>query len=226
MEYGDAQIIDRVLGGDIALFEILIRRNNPFLYKIGRSYGYNHQDTQDLMQDSFVDAFKSLSQFEGRSSFKTWIIRVMLNNCFRRRQKFSVKNEIVREIAEDSRPMFSGSDNENAYKMVVNEELRSVIERALIHMPLDYRMTFSLREVNGLNVAETAEVLGISQANVKVRLNRAKAMLRKEIEKEYLPQDIFEFNLVYCSAILTNVSQVVDIQLQSEVVRCNIKLMN
>jgi RNA polymerase sigma-70 factor (ECF subfamily) len=212
MEYADAQIIDRVLGGDIALFEILIRRNNPFLYKIGRSYGYNHQDTQDLMQDSFVDAFKSLSQFEGRSSFKTWIIRVMLNNCFRRRQKFSVKNEIVREIAEDSRPMFSGSDNENAYKMVVNEELRSVIERALIHIPLDYRMTFSLREVNGLNVAETAEVLGISQANVKVRLNRAKAMLRKEIEKEYLPQDIFEFNLVYCNAIVDNVMRAISAQ--------------
>jgi RNA polymerase sigma-70 factor (ECF subfamily) len=212
MEYADAQIIDRVLGGDIALFEILIRRNNPFLYKIGRSYGYNHQDTQDLMQDSFVDAFKSLSQFEGRSSFKTWIIKVMLNNCFRRRQKFSVKNEIVREIAEDSRPMFSGSDNENAYKMVVNEELRSVIERALIHIPLDYRMTFSLREVNGLNVAETAEVLGISQANVKVRLNRAKAMLRKEIEKEYLPQDIFEFNLVYCNAIVDNVMRAISAQ--------------
>jgi RNA polymerase sigma-70 factor (ECF subfamily) len=136
----------------------------------------------------------------------------MLNNCFRRRQKFSVKNEIVREIAEDSRPMFSGSDNENAYKMVVNEELRSVIERALIHIPLDYRMTFSLREVNGLNVAETAEVLGISQANVKVRLNRAKAMLRKEIEKEYLPQDIFEFNLVYCNAIVDNVMRAISAQ--------------
>jgi RNA polymerase sigma-70 factor (ECF subfamily) len=96
--------------------------------------------------------------------------------------------------------------------MVVNEELRSVIERALIHIPLDYRMTFSLREVNGLNVAETAEVLGISQANVKVRLNRAKAMLRKEIEKEYLPQDIFEFNLVYCNAIVDNVMRAISAQ--------------
>lgn len=209
MEYSDAKIIEKILDGEIALFEILIRRNNPFLYKTGRSYGYNHEDTQDLMQDSFVDAYKSLSKFEGRSTFKTWIIRIMLNNCFRRRQKFSSKNEIVRIVEEDSTPMFSATDKENAYKMVINEELRSVIEQALNQIPLDYRIVFSLREVNGLDTAQTAEILNITEANVKVRLNRAKGMLRKEIEKEYLPQDIFEFNLVYCNSIVDKVMKAI-----------------
>lgn len=209
MEYSDAKIIEKILDGEIALFEILIRRNNPFLYKTGRSYGYNHGDTQDLMQDSFVDAYKNLSKFEGRSTFKTWIIRIMLNNCFRRRQKFSFKNEIVRMVEEDSTPMFSTTDKENAYKMVINEELRSVIERALDQIPLDYRMVFSLREANGLDIAETAEILNITQANVKVRLNRAKGMLRKAIEKEYLPQDIFEFNLIYCDSIVDKVMKAI-----------------
>jgi RNA polymerase sigma-70 factor (ECF subfamily) len=68
-----------------------------------------------------------------------------------------------------------------------------------------YRLVFTLREVNGLNVAETADTLNISEANVKVRLNRAKTMLRKEVEKSYSAEDIFEFNLVYCDAMVQRV---------------------
>lgn len=70
---------------------------------------------------------------------------------------------------------------------------------------MDYRLVFTLREVNGLNVAETADALNISETNVKVRLNRAKTMLRKEVEKSYSAEDIFEFNLVYCDAMVQRV---------------------
>src|SRR5205809_4217146 len=97
-QYTDTEIIQQILEGDLALFEILIRRNNAALYKIGRSYNYNHQDTQDLMQDSFVDAYSNLKKFEQRSSFKTWIIKIMLNNCYRKKQKSSYKNEVSHEI--------------------------------------------------------------------------------------------------------------------------------
>jgi RNA polymerase sigma-70 factor (ECF subfamily) len=203
-QYTDLQIIENILGGEIALFEILIRRNNPFLYKAGRTYNYNHEDTQDLMQETFIDAYKNLSKFENRSSFKTWIIKIMLNHCFRKRQKFSFKNEIVKEINDNSEPMFTNSHSDTN-KVVVNRELSYVIENALGTVPFDYRIVFSLREINGLNVAETAEALDISEANVKVRLNRAKAMLKKEIEKSYAAEDIFEFNLIYCSAMVDKV---------------------
>lgn len=86
-QYTDAKIIENILSGEIAQYEIFIRRNNPFLYKVGRSYNYNHEDTQDLMQESFIDAYKNLSKFENRSSFKSWIIKIMLNHCFRKKQK-------------------------------------------------------------------------------------------------------------------------------------------
>jgi len=204
-QYSDAEIIQKILEGEFALFEILIRRNNPFLYKTGRSYNYNHEDTQDLMQDSFIDAYTGLKNFEHRSSFKTWIIKIMLNNCFRKKQRAAFKNEVADEITDKSIPMFSGEQYPDANKTVVNRELNIVIEHALQQMPLDYRMVFSLREINGLKVAETAAVLNISEANVKVRLNRAKSMLRKEIERSYSPEDIFEFNLRYCDAITNNV---------------------
>lgn len=201
----EVELINRILKGDKPLYEIIVRRFNSPLYKVGRSYNYNHEDTQDLMQDTYVDAFKNLSQFEQRSNFKTWIIRIMLNNCYRKKQKSSYKNELANEtINENAAPMFSNSNN-NTQKEIHSCELGYIIETLLSKLPEDYRMVFSLREINGLNVAETAEMLSISEANVKVRLNRAKTMLRSEIESTYSASELFEFNLIYCDAMVENV---------------------
>jgi RNA polymerase sigma-70 factor (ECF subfamily) len=203
-KYTEQEIIERVLGGEKAIYEILVRRFNPYLYKIGRSYNYAHEDTQDLMQETFVDAYKNLLQFEGRSSFKTWIIRIMMNNCYRKREKLSYKNEIAQGVNDNSKPMFSNSKNDT-FKIIQNHELGHIIEDALGRIPEDYRMVFSLREITGLHTSETANLLNITEANVKVRLNRAKTMLRSEIEKKYSAKELFEFNLIYCDAIVQNV---------------------
>jgi RNA polymerase sigma-70 factor (ECF subfamily) len=206
-QYTEKDIIQKILDGEFSLFEILIRRYNSFLYKTGRSYNFSHEDTQDLMQDTFIDAYTNLGKFEHRASFKTWIIKIMLNNCFRKKQKHSFRNEVANEINDKSIPMFSNSPHSDANKTVTNRELSFIIGNALQHLPLDYRIVFSLREMNGLNILETSEALNISEANVKVRLNRAKSMLRKEIEKSYSAEDIFEFNAVYCDAITEKVMQ-------------------
>ena len=86
-ELAEAEIIERIVEGDKSLYEIIVRRFNPFLYKIGRSYNYSHEDTQDLMQDTFIDAYKNLAHFKGGSTFKTWITRIMMNNCFHKKEK-------------------------------------------------------------------------------------------------------------------------------------------
>ncbi len=86
----------------------------------------------------------------------------------------------------------------------MDRELKHVLENAIEKIP-DYRMVFALREMNGLSTAETAEALDITEANVKVRLNRAKHMLRKMVENMYSPDDLFEFNLVYCDNIVERV---------------------
>jgi len=156
------------------------------------------------MQETFIDAYKSLLQFEGRADFKTWIIRIMMNNCYRKREKASFKNEIMQDANEYSTPMFSNKNND-IDKIIQNRELRHIIENALRKIPFDYRMVFSLREITGLNVSETAEMLGISETNVKVRLNRAKTMLRRDIENDYSANELFEFNLIYCDPMVENV---------------------
>ncbi len=201
----EPEIIERILKGEKPLYEIIVRRFNPYLYKIGRSYNYNHEDTQDLMQDTYVDAFKCLSQFEQRANFKTWLFRIMLNNCYRKREKFNFRNEVAQaEINENSNPMFSKSNND-VNKQIHSRELGRIIEESLNKIPEDYRLVFSLREMTGLNVAETAKLLKISETNVKVRLNRAKSMLRTEITKSYAADEIYEFNLIYCHKLTEEV---------------------
>jgi RNA polymerase sigma-70 factor (ECF subfamily) len=204
-KYSDLEIIQKINDGDAKLFEILIRRYNPFLYKIGRTYRYNHQDTEDLMQDAYINTFFSLKKFEHRSSFKTWITRIMLNLCYQRKHKLSFKNEITGDDIQNEKSNIMFHQSTNNEKITVNKELGRVLENAIHEIPEDYRIVFSLRELNGLSVAETAEALDISQGNVKVRLNRAKAMLQKEIKKMYSPEEIFEFNLIYCDGMVDRV---------------------
>jgi RNA polymerase sigma factor (sigma-70 family) len=203
-QYADKDVIEQILSGNSAWYEILIRRYNPFLYKIGRSYGFNHQDTQDLMQDTFISSYVKLTQFENRSTLKTWLIRIMLNQCYHKASKHGYQKEQPAEISDNhnSVHMFLKSNHSDTGKSVINHELSKVIEASLEKLSEDYRITFALRELTGLSVDETAELMNTTPSNVKVRLNRAKMMLRKEIEKTYTPEDIYEFNLIYCDKIV------------------------
>lgn len=203
--FTDAEIIEKILRGEIRLYELLIRRCNPFLYRIGRSWNYTHHDTEDLMQETYVSAFYSLRNFEKRSSFKTWITRIMFNNCYHKKQKRSFRNETLSEEPALEKALPASTSYKPTETMMFNKELGRVLENALSHIPEDYRLIFTLRELNGFSVAETASVAAISETNVKVRLNRAKHMLRSEIEKIYTPADIYEFNLVYCDRMVDRV---------------------
>ncbi|MFZ1799407.1 MAG: sigma-70 family RNA polymerase sigma factor [Chitinophagaceae bacterium] len=204
-QYTDPEIIRKINEGEIKLFEVLIRRYDPFLYKIGRSYTYNHADTEDLMQDTYIDAYCNLEKFEFRSAFKTWLTRIMINQCYKKRNKSSFKNEIDGFDIENDQSTIMLQHSNNNEKIAVNKELGHVLENAIHEIPENYRIVFTLRELNGLSVAETAETLDISESNVKVRLNRAKGMLQKEIKKLYSPQEIFEFNLIYCDVMVNRV---------------------
>jgi RNA polymerase sigma-70 factor (ECF subfamily) len=206
-QYSDLEVIHKIMEGDVKLFEILIRRYNSFLYRIGRTYRYNHEDTEDLMQDAYINAYSNLKKFENRASFKTWLTRIMLNLCYQKKHKLSFKNEINGDGIQDEKSSILFHHSTNNEKIAMNKELGRVLENAIHEIPEDYRVVFSLRELNGLSVTETAQALDISESNVKVRLNRAKAMLRTEIKKMYSPQEIFEFNLVYCDGMVNRVME-------------------
>lgn len=204
MQMTDEEIIQRILNGEKSLYELIVRKYNPYLYKIGRVYNYNHEDTEDLMQDTYVDAYKNLSTFQERASFKTWLVRIMMNNCYRKNKKLSYKNDVGEDAASDTKLHALNTTNDT-HTMVENREIGYAIERALLQIPEEYRMVFTLREMNGLNTSETAELLSISESNVKTRLTRSKTMLRDVIAKSYDANQLYAFNLVYCDAMVDRV---------------------
>ncbi len=196
----DGKVIEKIIEGDPAIFEILIRRYNQALYKIGRMYGFNHQDTEDLMQDTHVSAYMQLAAFENRSSYKTWISRIMINKCLYKLKYGYSRKEISSELKEESN--FANLQSEQS---MLNRELSTMLEKSLDSIPLIYRSVFVLREIEGYSVAETAELTGISGINVKVRLNRAKSLLQKQLEQFYSSGDIYSFNLIYCDKMVERV---------------------
>jgi RNA polymerase sigma-70 factor (ECF subfamily) len=201
----EEEIIRKILDGEMALFEILIRRYNSILYKIARSYDFNHEEAQDLLQETHILAYQNLKKFESRSSYKTWIAKIMVNKCLYKLSYGSSKYEISHQVSdENSQPMFS-SKKQNTEHDVLNKELSHILEKSLEKIPVHYRTVFILREVEGLTVAETAEMLSLTPVNVKVRLNRAKNLLQKELERYYSKTQLYDFNLIYCDSVVKNV---------------------
>lgn len=199
----EPEIISRVMSGEIELYEKIIRRYNGYLYKVGRSYGFGHADVEDMMQETYVNTYINLGKFKNRSTFKTWIVRIMLNRCYHKRRKASSKKELsLQNINGESFDNTIRDTDKNLNKTVQNNELKKVLEDAIHGIPVDYRMVFTLRELNGMSVREISEVMNISESNVKVRFHRSKAMLQDEIKKTYSPEEIFEFNLIYCDKMV------------------------
>lgn len=204
---GDDELIARVIDGETPLYEILIRRYNPLLYKIARSHGLNHQDAEDMMQEAHVSAFFELKNFKGLSSYKTWLTRILLHKCYHKLHYGSLKFELPEDDLQTTirDATMTGYNKNTTEKIVINKELGLLLEQSLQQLPLHYRQVFVLREIEQFSVAETAEMLELTPTNVKVRLNRAKALLQKQLEHYYSTAEIYEFNLVYCDAIVARI---------------------
>lgn len=205
-QWSDVDIVNHVLSGDIDAYAHLVRRYDGYLYKIGRSYGFEHADVEDLMQETFVKAYTHLKGYEGRAQVKTWLVKIMLHECYHRAHKKSYVNEKAasENIEEEAKTLFHNR-SENALKELQNEELGHIIENSVKAMDEKYRSVFTMREIMGLSTAETAEILHISESNVKTRLSRAKDLLRTIMRNNYSLTELFEFNLIYCDGMVERV---------------------
>jgi RNA polymerase sigma factor (sigma-70 family) len=203
----ETEIIQKIINGEPALFELLIRRYNPVLYKIARTYGFNHQDAEDLMQDTHVAAYTNLAKFEAKAAYKTWLSRIMINKClYKLTYGYTGKEHPASHIIqENTEPMFEHNQNQAIETNLLKKEFSVILEKSLQKIPLTYRSVFILRAVEEFSIAETAALLNITPINVKVRLNRAKSMLQKELEAYYPSSDLYSFNLVYCDQMVKRV---------------------
>lgn len=173
----DEQVIERVLAGETALYEIIMRRYNQRLYRVVRAILRDDSEAEDVIQDAYVRAYQNLAQFESRSAFSTWLIRIAVHEALarlRRRNRFSALDE-----EEDTGALRVASGDPDPEESLSQSELRRVLEESILQLPPRYRVVVMLRDIEEMSTAEAAAALGISEQNVKVRLHRAHVLARR-----------------------------------------------
>lgn len=178
----DAELVAAVLGGDARAFEPLMRRHNQRLYRLARSIVGEASEAEDVVQETYVRAWTNLASWEGRATLSTWLCRIAVHEALARlrtRRRFAAL-PYPEEVVMDAGTARPAQDPERSTS---NSELRRTLETAVDALPESLRAVFALRDVEGLSTAETAEALGLSVANVKVRLHRARAALRGDLER-------------------------------------------
>ena len=171
----DEQVIACILQGDVALFEIVLRRYNQRLYRTVRAITGAAEDAENVVQDACVRAYRSLKQFAGRTTFATWLTRITISEALERLRREGRLVEF-----EETMPTLS-SDALSPEQHVANRELGELLEEAVDALPDIYRAVFMLRDVEGLSISETAACLEITQQTAKTRLHRARVLLRNHL---------------------------------------------
>jgi len=176
----DEDIVNRVLQGQTALFEVLMRRHNERIYRAARAILRDDREAEDVMQQAYLNAYANLRQFDGRAAFATWLTRIAVHEALARARKQGRYQQLDNEddVVET---LSTGGSVPDPERIAFGRELAAVLEAAVDALPDGCREVFVLREVQGMNTAETAEALGVSDDVVKTRLSRAKATLRRDL---------------------------------------------
>jgi len=204
----DEEVVTRVLAGETGLFEIVMRRHNQRLYRVARAILRNDGEAEDVMQDSYVRAYEHLDQFAGRAKFSTWLTRIAVHEALARQRRGSRYQELEPMSEREGDPMDRfASVTPNPEQQASNSEIRRLLEEAVEKLPDSYRIVFVLRDVEEMSTTDAAEALEITEENVKIRLHRARVLLRKSLYARagIERKEAFNFNAVRCDRVVKNV---------------------
>jgi RNA polymerase sigma-70 factor (ECF subfamily) len=210
----DTVVVRRVLSGEKELFEILLRRYNQTLYRVIRGYLRDEADVEDAMQDTYLKAYDKLEQFQGKAAFSTWLIRIGINEALLRLRKLRrVRSLVSQEADVDAKTITQLPDTRqmNPEKQAIQVETRQLLEKAIDHLPEKLRVIYILKEVEGLKNDEIARCLDISEPNVKVRLHRARTMLKETLYRISSSNEIFEFGNSRCDGLVARVMHAIGV---------------
>jgi RNA polymerase sigma-70 factor, ECF subfamily len=186
----DAELVARALARDEAAVRAIMQANNRRLYRIARGILRNDSEAADVVQETYVRAFTHLQDFRGDSSLATWLARIAMNEALGRlrRARPSVDfSTLAPGVLEAQIIQFPLSSSEDPERSMAQREIQVVVEHAIDELPDGFRLVFITRVIEGMNVEETAEILGLKPETVKTRLHRARAMLRDNVEKKIGP---------------------------------------
>lgn len=201
----DDIIISRVLLGKAEEYEILVRRYNSLLYKTARGILLKEDDIEDAMQEAYLRAFEKLHQFRKEARFSTWLTRILINCALQQVNKLKKEPLRMDELGADDLNSLQEITEETSTNPEIGENLKKAVESAIDHLPSKYRVVFMLREIEHTPIAEAATILGITEENVKIRLHRAKGMLREILQTELNSLEVFEFQAPRCALLAERV---------------------
>jgi len=181
---GDDVLVERARTGDMAACAALMRRYNQRLYRAIRSVLKTGSDVEDTMQDTYLAALRNLDQFEGRSQFGTWLLKIATNAALARmRQRMRVVQlDDLPDLDALEPPDRTADAARTPEQHVLSSEMMAIVEAAIDRLPYDYRQVFMLRTIEGLDTTETSAVLGLGADAVRQRLHRAREMLQAAIK--------------------------------------------
>jgi RNA polymerase sigma-70 factor (ECF subfamily) len=184
----DFDLIQSINSGQDERFQDLVERYEQKLYNFSLRMCRDHRDAEDMVQDTFLNVFRYLKDFRYETKFKNWLYKVAASTCIkkRRKSKFAPEKELS---LDEFRPNDEAETPEQVPEWalmpldkLLNAELAGVINRAILSIPKKYRMVIVLRDIEEFSTAETAQILDLSPANVKVRLHRARLFLRDKLK--------------------------------------------
>lgn len=181
----EQELIARILAGERKLFHDLVRPHERAVYALAFSVLRNHADTEEAAQETMVKALTRLDQLSSAEKFKSWLMQIAINEArLKRRQAHRhLFQPLELEGTEDDRPVPRdfAEWRDNPHEALERAEVREKVAKAMAGLPQMYREMFILRDVEQLSVTECSELLGISQQTVKIRLHRARLMLRERL---------------------------------------------
>ena len=180
----EAGVIARIVAGERELFHELVRPYEKAVYFAAFSVLRNPQDAEDTAQETMLKALKNLHQFRADSKFSTWLVAIAINEARARLRhartiKFETIGDATEEIDGHFTPAVISDWREIPLEALERKELRELLQQAIASLPELYREVLILRDVQEINIAETASVLGVSEGVVKTRLLRARLMMQK-----------------------------------------------
>jgi RNA polymerase sigma-70 factor (ECF subfamily) len=183
------------------------------VFRVVRAVVKDEADVEDVMQQAYISAFTHLHQFQERSQFSTWLIRIALHEAFGRRRKmrqFESVERVGADMNEDDRGELVDtlrSPHADPERQAYAQELHRLLEAAVDALPETYRTVFMLRDIEGLSTSETGEGLGLGAEAVKTRLHRARAMIRRAVTLRIgeVAAGAFEFHAPRCDRVVAAV---------------------
>lgn len=209
VEVDDNELLRFAREGDATAFDALIRRHDRFLYRVVRSILLDDYEAEDVVQETFIKAFKGLVNFRGEASLSTWLTRIALNEALarKRRQRPTVGLEALQQTTTQIEPSAMIGSGQDPEITAGQHQLRKLLERAIDGLPDSLRTVFVMREVEELDTAEVARLLSLGEPTVKTRLHRARRKLREILGDQVAASlsDVFPFERQRCDLLVERV---------------------